>query len=284
MPSISIGRPPRANTGSKLFMERSPLLIQSFDKVMRVLEAFGRSEQYLGLSEIVALTGFDKPQVQRSTHTLVVTGYLEKHPRTGRFCLGKKCLDLSFHFLRSHPLVAVATPVLLQLRRDCGERTNLSLFDRTTLVYAIRLHGKRDYPQFTTLIGRRMATFCSAGGRAMLAALPNAEVWEILADSDLGPMTADTITDPDQIMTEIEKTRARGYGFVVNESAPSEVTVAAAVLDAAGQPVAAVHIAGSLTRWSPSDYEERFSPFVVETAKALSHSGSGLAVSGSRGV
>src|SRR5260370_22920395 len=107
-------------------MQRSPLFIQSFDKVMRVLQAFGQSDQYLGLSEIVALTGLDKPQAQRSTHTLVATGYLEKHPTTGRFCLGKKCLDLSFHFLRTHPLVSVATPVLLQLRRDCGERTNLS--------------------------------------------------------------------------------------------------------------------------------------------------------------
>jgi IclR family transcriptional regulator, pca regulon regulatory protein len=180
--------------------------------------------------------------------------------------------------------VSLATPVLLQLRRDCGERTNLSLFDRTTLVYVIRLHGKHEYPQFSTLIGRRMATFCSAGGRAMLATLPNESVRGILAQSDLAPMTTDTITDPDQIMIEIEKTRARGYGFVVNESAPSEVTVAAAVLDAAGRPIAAVHIAGSLTKWSPGEYEERFSPFVVETAGALSHSGSGLSVGGSEGI
>src|SRR6202011_854557 len=105
--------------------------------------------------------------------------------------------------------------ILLQLRRDCGERTNLSLFDHTTLVYAIRLHGKREYPQFSTLIGRRMATFCSAGGRAMLAALPDAEVRDILAASDLEPMTPDTITDPERIMMEIEKPRERGYGFVV---------------------------------------------------------------------
>jgi IclR family pca regulon transcriptional regulator len=251
---------------------------------MRVLEAFGNGEQYLGLGEFVALTGFDKPQVQRSTHTLVATGYLEKHPQTGRFCLGKRCLDLSFHFLRTHPLVLMATPVLLQLRRDCGERTNLSLFDRTTLVYVIRLHGKREYPQFSTLIGRRMATFCSAGGRAMLATLQNDEVRQILADSDLAPMTADTITDPGRIMVEIEKTRERGYGFVFNESAPSEVTVAAAVVDAAGRPFAAVHIAGSLTKWSPGEYEERFSPFVVETARSLSHLGSGLLRSGAKGV
>ncbi|MDQ0394416.1 IclR family transcriptional regulator [Labrys monachus] len=256
-------------------MERSPLFIQSFDKVMRVLEAFSQTEQYLGLGEIVALTGFDKPQAQRCTHTLVETGYLEKHPQTGRFCLGKKCLDLSFHFLRTHPLVTVATPILLQLRRDCGERTNLSLFDGTTLVYVIRLHGKREYPQFSTLMGRRMATFCSAGGRAMLAALPDDEVRAILAQSDLKPMTADTVTDPERIMVEIGRTRARGYGFVVNESAPSEVTVAAAVRDAAGRPVAAVHIAGSLTKWEPGEYEKRFSPFAVETARALSHAGAG---------
>jgi DNA-binding IclR family transcriptional regulator len=46
--------------------------------------------------------------------------------------------------------------------------------------------------------------------------------------------------------------------------------VAAAVLDGAGRPVAAVHIAGTLTKWDPVDYESRFSPFVVATARSLS--------------
>ena len=257
-------------------MKRSPLFIQSFDKAVRVMGAFSQSEQFLSLTEIVALTGLGKSQAQRCTHTLLATGFLEKHPTTGRFCLGKKCLDFGFHFLRSHPLVSVATPILLQLRRDCGERTNLSLFDGPTLVYVIRLHGKREYPQFSTLIGRRIATFCSAGGRAMLATLPNSEVREILAASDLAPLTPDTITEPDRIMEEIEKTRIRGYGFVVNESAPSEVTVAAAVRDAGGRAIAAVHIAGSLTKWSPAQYEEKFSPYVLETARSLSQANSRL--------
>jgi IclR family pca regulon transcriptional regulator len=265
-------------------MERSPLFIQSFDKVIRVLEAFRSADQFLGLADLVALTGLDKPQVQRSAHTLVATGYLERDPQTARLRLGKKCLDLSFHFLRTHPLVAVATPILLQLRRDCGERTNLSLFDRTSVVYVIRLHGKREYPQYSTLIGRRMPTFCSAGGRATLAALPDEEVREILSDSDLTPMTADTLTDPDRIFAEVRKSRERGYGFVVNESAPSEITVAAAVLDRDRRPIAAVHIAGSLTKWSPEDYERNFSPYVVEAAKSLSASEETLNRVTSRGV
>ena len=112
------------------------------------------------------------------------------------FSLGKKCLDLSFHFLRTHPLVVAATPALLQLRKDSGERTNLSLYDKTTLIYAIRLHGKREFLYFQTLIGRRMPTFCSSGGRIMLAQLPRDEMKAVIAQSDLSPMTKDTITDP----------------------------------------------------------------------------------------
>jgi IclR family transcriptional regulator, pca regulon regulatory protein len=265
-------------------MDRSPLFIQSFDKVIRVLEAFRSADEFLGLAELVALTGLDKPQVQRSAHTLVATGYLDRDPITARLRLGKKCLDLGFHFLRTNPLVSVATPMLLQLRRDCGERTNLSLFDRTTLVYVIRLHGKREYPQFSTLIGRRMPTFCSAGGRATLAALSDEEAREILQESDLKPMTGDTLTEPERIMDEIRKSRERGYGFVVNESAPSEITVAAAVLDRERRPIAAVHIAGSLTKWSPEDYERNFSPYVVETARSLSVSDEAHAAIASRGV
>ena len=97
-------------------------------------------------------------------------------------------------------------------------------------------------------------------------------------------MTGETLTEPEQIMDEIRKSRECGYGFVVNESAPSEITVAAAVLDRERRPVAAVHIAGSLTKWSPEDYERNFSPYVVETARSLGASDEAHAAIASRGV
>lgn len=253
-------------------VERSPLFIQSLEKALFVMEAFAHAEQLLGLNEIVRLSGLEKPAAQRCVHTLVQTGYLEKDAQSGRFSLGKKVLDLSFHYLRSHPLVIAATPVLLQLRRDCGERTNLSLFDGTTVVYAIRLHGKREYPQYSTLIGRRMPTYCSAGGRATLARLPVEEVRQILAASDLRPMTPVTLTDPDAIMAKIDEARERGYGFVAGESSPGELVVAAPVMDATGRPIAAVHIAGSVSKWKADEFEQTFATHVMEAASLLSHS------------
>ncbi len=255
---------------------RSPLFVQSLEKAMKVLEAFGHGEQYLGLSEIVALSGLDKAATQRYVHTLVQLGYLVKSAKTGRFALGKKCLDLSFHFLRTHPLVVAATPVLLQLRKDSGERTNLSLYDETTLVYAIRLHGKREHLYFQTLIGRRMPTFCSSGGRIMLAQLPRDEMKAVIAKSDLTPMTSDTIIEPERIYAKVDEARKRGYAMVVGENTVGEITIAGAVVDADGRPLAAVHIASSTSKWAPDAYEERFGPLVVEVARSLSQSGSGV--------
>lgn len=236
-----------------------------------MLESFREAEQLLSLAEISKISGLDKPAAQRCVHTLVQTGYLEKDPQTGRFSLGKKVLDLSFHFLRAHPLVIAATPVLLELRRECGERTNLSLFDGTSVVYAIRLHGKRESPQYSTLIGRRMPTFCSAGGRATLSRLPKEEVKEIIARSDLRPLTNLSLTDPDDIIRKIDEARELGYGFVNGESTAGELVVAAPVIDFSGRPVAAVHIAGSVTKWSAEEFEKTFAPQAMQAAGFLSH-------------
>ncbi|NRC57226.1 helix-turn-helix domain-containing protein [Mesorhizobium sediminum] len=143
---------------------KSALFVQSLEKAFKVLEAFGSGDQYLSLGEIATLSNLDKAAAQRCVHTLVETGYLEKDPRTARLMLGKRCLDLTYNLLRTNPLVIAATPVLMQLGRDIGERVNLSLFDGTSLIYAVRTPSGDDSYFVSALIGRRIPAFCSAGG------------------------------------------------------------------------------------------------------------------------
>ncbi|MBL28415.1 MAG: IclR family transcriptional regulator [Rhodospirillaceae bacterium] len=249
-------------------MKTSPLFVQSLEKAFRVLDAFDGSERFLGLAEIAARTGLDKSAVQRFAYTLERLGFLDKCPKTRRLALGQKGLDLAFNFLRTHPLVEAATPTLVELRRSCGERVNLSLFDGTTLIYVIRERARREY-FYSSLIGRRMPTFCTAGGRAMLACLPEQEAAEIVARSELKPLTARTIIDPAAIMTKIAEARVAGYTVSAEESTIGELTVAAAVRDGDGRPLAAVHIAGSLGDWALDEFERRFAPLAVETALNL---------------
>jgi DNA-binding IclR family transcriptional regulator len=245
------------------------LFVSSVAKGMRVLEAFASGQQFMSLREIAEACGTDKSTAQRFTHTLARLGYLEKCPRTKRFELGKKTLELSFNFLRGNALVEAASPVLIELQRSCGERVNLSLFDHTSIVYAIRQSSKREY-YFSALIGRRMPIYCTSGGRAMMAHLSREEVAEILKRCDLRALTPRTIFEPAKIRAKIAEARDRGFATSVEETTMGELVVAGAIVDGDGRPLAAIHIAGSLGEWRPPEFERKFGHLVAETAQTLS--------------
>jgi len=249
---------------------KSALFVQSLEKAFKVLEAFGNGDQFLSLSEIAEISQLDKAAAQRCVHTLVATGYLEREPRTARLMLGKKCLDLTYHLLRTNSLVIAATPILVQLGREVGERANLSLFDGTSLIYAVRTQTGDDSYFVSALIGRRIPSFCSAGGRAALSCLPTEEVKDILARSNLVRWTRETIVDPDQIFAKVAEARDRSFATSVGEIVVGEIAVGSAIVDSAGRPIAAVHIAGSLRKWEPGKFEERFGPEVARVAVLLS--------------
>lgn len=249
--------------------EQNRQFIGALAKGLAVLEAFADHPGPMSLQALATQTGLDKSTVQRMAFTLLHTGYLRKGIDGRGFCLGPKVLDRSFDFLRSWPLIERAMPVLIDVRQHANERVDLSIFDDLSISYAIRRQSKRQ-TFFATLIGRRIPTYCSSGGRAIMSKLTDAEVDSILERSDLVALTNYTLTDPDLIREQVEKARQDGYSVVHNESFVGEVAVACAILDHRARPVAAVHIAGSLSEWTVEDFAERFSPLAAHAAQSLS--------------
>ncbi|MDJ0387308.1 IclR family transcriptional regulator C-terminal domain-containing protein [Roseomonas sp. E05] len=249
-------------------MPEDRLFVQSLQKGLALLEAFGKRPGELSLNELAALAGIDRSAAQRMAHTLLKLGYLERGAQGRGYTPGRRILDRSFDFLRSRPLIERATPLIIELQRSTGERVDFSLFDGQTIVYAVRRQSKRE-TFYATLAGRRLTSFSTAGGRACLAQLPRAEVEAMLARADLRPATPKTLLDPDAILARIEAARREGFALVQEEMLLGEVVVGAAVLERTGQPVAAVHIAGSLTEWPADRFAARFAPLALEAARAL---------------
>ncbi|PLC52400.1 transcriptional regulator [Pollutimonas nitritireducens] len=245
-------------------MKVDSLNVASVGKALHVLQCFEKSRGDLSFTELVTISGLEKSSVQRFTHTLLQLGYLEKNVKTKRYKLGKKVLDLAFQFLRANSLVESINPLIINLCRATGEKISLSLFDDTTLVYVMRHQAKMEY-YFSSLIGRRVPVFCTAGGRAILSKLDSTVVDEILARSDLISFTAKTITDKEQVKKEVALAKTNGYAVALEEIAYGEIALGAAVLDASGVPVASIHISGSLSEWTREDYVEKFSPLLLET-------------------
>jgi DNA-binding IclR family transcriptional regulator len=250
-------------------VKEDALFVGSLEKGLRLLGAFDSGRQFMTLRELAEACDLDKSAAQRFSHTLVQLGYLEKCGETKRFSLGKKVLELSFNYLRANTLVEAASPVLIELQKRCGQRVNLSLFDDTTIVYAIRQLGKREY-YFSSLIGRRMPIYCTSGGRIMLSHLGKDEVNAILRRCDLKPLTPKTIYEAAKVRARIAEAREKGYALTVEETVLGEQVVAGAILGSNGRPAAAVHIAGSLSDWTPAQFEKQFGPLAAETGHALS--------------
>jgi DNA-binding IclR family transcriptional regulator len=247
----------------------SRLFLQSVERAMRVLEVFGQQPRPLSLAELAAASGLDKSAAQRIAHTLQVLGYLERGAAGGGLVPGKRLLDRSFDALRMNPLVERATPVLQELRRTVQERVDLSLFDGTSVIYAVRLQSKRE-TFFATLVGRRQPTFSTSGGRAMLAALPAAEAEVILEQSDRQRLTPKTVTDLPGLRRKIAEAQHDGFALTEEETLLGEIVLAAAVRDREGRPVAAIHVAASLAEWEVETFRRRVGPLAIEAARALS--------------
>lgn len=250
------------------------LFLKSVARAMDVLSVFAENPTPMSLGEIAAITGENKSSVQRIAQTFLVLGYLEKTEQ-GRLVPGRRILERSFDYMRCNPLIERATPVLTDLRKISGERVDLSLFDarhrikRLEIIYGIRMQSKRE-TFYATLTGRRKPTFLTSGGRACMAHLPDAEIADILELSDLTPSTPKSRCKPEEIWEIIAEVRQDGYCFAAEETLIGELALAAAVCDKSGMPVGAVHIAGSLGDWSPSEFRKRFAPLAVEAARALS--------------
>nr|WP_280953906.1 IclR family transcriptional regulator [Methylobacterium terrae] len=250
---------------------RSRLFVQSVEKAFSILEAF-HGTRYLSLLEISQRCGHDKSTCQRMTHTLAQLGYLEQCPTTRRYALSDRVLDLSYHLLRNHPLIERATPILMDLRRACDARVDLSLFSTASLVYALRLQARAE-PYYTNLVGRRIPLFCSAGGRAVLAALAEPEARALVEAEDRRPLTRFTRTEVEAVMEAVTAARRDGYAVAAHEVIENEVVVAVALRDAAGAPFGALHVAGEAGHWSDRDVAGRILPPLMRAAALVSGAG-----------
>ncbi|AOB28267.1 MULTISPECIES: IclR family transcriptional regulator [Bordetella] len=245
-----------------------PLFVQAAARTLQVLSAFHRAVRPMSLDEIAEASGVGRSSTQRILNTLRVLGYVERSDGGRGYVPGIRILDHALDYLRLNTLISRASPVLLDLRRNALERVDLSVFDDLRLVYASRLQSKRE-TFFATLVGHSVPTFCTAGGRAILSHLPGAEVDDIIARSDRTPFTDKTITAPREIRRKVEQARVSGYAVTIEEVLVGEIGIGVAVLGADGRPVGAIHIAGSLSEWTPEAFTARFAPLAVEAATAI---------------
>jgi DNA-binding IclR family transcriptional regulator len=206
----------------------------------------------------------DLSSAQRFVNTLVHLRYLQKEQSSRLYSLTPRVLELGHHYTQSDELIERATPHLQTLSLETEETVNLSVLDDSDVVIVSRLVSRHVLrPEITT--GARLPAFLTSSGHALLCGLSDEELRALL-----GASRVSKTVDADKVVAECLEIRRKGYSFISNGYFPNDMTIAAPIFDASGNPHAALAISVSKLRWTPERAETELVPRLLDTTRAIS--------------
>ncbi len=234
--------------------------VQSVMKAIDLLEALAAAGGELGLSELAADVSLPLPTIHRLIRTLVDRGLVRQLPNR-RYALGAALIPLA-EAARSM-LSGWAEPVLSHLVETLGETANLAVLDGDRATYVAQVPSHHSMRMFTE-VGRKVDTHSTGVGKALLAELGDEEVRRLLARTGMPAKTANTVTDPDVLIEELERIRRDGF-TLDREEQEIGVFCIAVPLRRTGM---AISVSGPPPRMS-TDLIERAVPALTAAAEEL---------------
>ena len=245
---------------------RATDFVESLDRGLRLLQAFGESAAPMPLSEIARAAGLPRATARRILFTLQHGGFVSSDGKL--FALTPRVLMLAGAYLRSNQVVAVLQLVLDRISAEALEISSLAVLDGDEVVFIARGSPMRIFTGGVD-IGYRLPSFCTAVGRALLGGLDDAELKARLASMRREALTPQTVTDPKRISAAIATDRGRGYSLVDREAEPHFRSIAVPVSRYDGVIVGAINIGAHVDRISTEEMVKRFLPLLREGAQEV---------------
>jgi IclR family KDG regulon transcriptional repressor len=240
--------------------------IAAVDRALALMETLADTPG-LGVTELAERTGNTKSLTFRLLYTLEQRGFVQKDPGARSYSLGYRTLFLADQTRRQSRLIAAATPFLDALAEEARENAMLIVREeRNSLCVALR-----EAPSPLRLfaqVGRLGPLHAGGGPKVLLAHAPEA-VRDAVLDGPLESFTATTLTDPAKLRRALDEIRRLGFTLSIGELDPDVFSMAAPVFDYSGEAVAALSVAGPVSRLSNGG-RERLRGLVVASAERLS--------------
>jgi DNA-binding IclR family transcriptional regulator len=246
---------------------RKPTRLSSVAAAVALLKAFSADETELGISALAKRLGVAKSTAHRLATTLVGEGLLEQDRDSGRYRLGIALFRLGALVRQRMDVSSEAKAFLYDLREATHESVHLAILDGVEIMYVFNLESTQAI-RMRSDIGVRKPAYCTAEGQALLAFQP-AETIDAAIDAGLAQRTPQTITDASRLREALAEIRKRGCAIEDEESEVGMRAIAAPIRDDSGTVIAAVGVAGPVTRLSRRTIAT-FVPHVIETAAAIS--------------
>jgi DNA-binding IclR family transcriptional regulator len=207
-------------------------------KTLRVLRFLASQPEPTSIDRIMRACGLPRSSAYHLLTAMAEEGFVVHLPEEHRWGLGVAAFEVGSGYTRQEPLQRIARRLLADVADRTRQSAHLAVLHGRDVLYVVeeRAPGR---PPLVTDVGVRLPAHLTASGRAILAALPAAQVRALYPDAasfvqrhGTGPRTLS------QLRTLLADTRQRGFATEEGEVTPGLSSVAAAVLDHNGHPVA----------------------------------------------
>ncbi|MBV8220649.1 MAG: IclR family transcriptional regulator [Solirubrobacterales bacterium] len=204
----------------------------------------------LTVSEVARRVDLARSTVHRIIAALEAEELVAQAPAPGRFTIGPGIGRLAEH-ARTR-LRADVAPFLRRLSAESGETVDLAVLENSQVLFIDQAVGRRRLLAVSA-IGASFPAHCTANGKAMLAALDDQRVIDLLP-ARLQRFTEHTIIRRVDLLANLGEVRAVGVAFDREEHTLGVAAVGSVIKDATGA-VAAITIPAPAERFHEREHE-----------------------------
>ena len=223
---------------------------QSVTRVIRILEALCASDVPISLAQLSRVLGAPKSSLAALLRGLADADFVVA--ADGVYRLGPAAFGLGSALLEARRRLQSPDLVREGMRRLAARTSETVLFavadpQAGTLTYVDVIESRKAV-RFAVSIGDRRPLYCTAGGRMLLAALPDSELRAYLRGLKPQRLTPETETDKRRLGELIAAARSSGVAQTVDQAGEGVFGTASLVHDAAGKVLGALIVAAPSSR------------------------------------
>lgn len=243
--------------------------INALVKAFAVFETLVEKEQW-ELADLVKALDIPKTTVHRILMNLQSFGYVEKVQGSNRYAATSKIFMLGCEVINKRDILSVSRPIMKTLSAKIDENINLCILHGIDLILIGRAQSADHVLREDTPLGGKFRSYCSASGKACFSQMTNEKIRETFKDHAFRPQTPNSVTNVEEFIEHVERTREQGYAIETEEYTQGLRAVATPIFDHNEEVVAVVGIAAPIVRFKDEKIQE-WVALLIQGAKEISY-------------
>ncbi len=199
-------------------------------RMILIMEVIAKAGIPLSPTEINRELGLPKQTIHRVCNTMIEEGLLVRDGAGNRLRPSRRTREIATGILTASRFHIIRRQILQSVADEVGETVNFVMPEDDGMNYVDRIETDWSF-RVQLPVGSHVPFHCTASGKVFLSCLPSAKRKKMVNALNLEQLTSNTITDIDQLLSELKQISKQGFAIDNEEFMDGMVAIAVPVFD-----------------------------------------------------